>query len=31
MNDILLLEKNENETEIKFEHKETSSKEFLFY
>lgn len=29
MNDILLLEKNENETEIKFEHKETSSKEFF--
>lgn len=28
MNDIFLLEKNENETEIKFEHKETSSKEF---
>lgn len=29
MNDIFLLEKNENETEIKFEHKETSSKEFF--
>ena len=28
LNDIYLLEKNENETEIKFEHKETSSKEF---
>ena len=28
LNDIYLLEKNENETEIKFDHKETSSKEF---
>lgn len=31
MNDIFLLEKNENETEIKFEYRETSSKEIYVF